>query len=148
MSKENNIGTFIPKDSFNILNLINKNPSIEELKQAYAAAHNSGNRSGAALIWRAIQYAKGNEYLGEAFEVYVAKDILGNILYVGSGKNGRHLHCTSGKSHVLELNKMYFMGEEIVVEVVNTCKTKSESLRKEQTLIQELNPKFNKRRMT
>lgn len=79
------------------------------------------------------------------FEVYVAYSING-LLYVGSGKHGRHKHCLSGKSTSKHLNMAVFNSEAIIVEVVAKCLTKEDSLTLEQYLINDLNPKFNARK--
>ena len=77
-------------------------------------------------------------------EVYVVRDEHGVCLYVGSGLYGRHRHCSSGHSHVYELNKMHFENTPIIVEVVKTGLTKEKSLKEEQGLVNRLKPKFNK----
>ena len=41
--------------------------------------------------------------IGDIYEVYACK-YNGEYVYIGSGKHGRHRHCTSGRSHVYELN--------------------------------------------
>lgn len=79
------------------------------------------------------------------FEVYVAYSIKG-LLYVGSGKQGRHKHCLSGKSTSKYLNIAVFNNEDIIVEVVAKGLTKEDSLTLEQYLINDLNPKFNVRK--
>ena len=41
------------------------------------------------------------------YEVYICK--LGDdTVYIGQGVKGRHKHCISGKSHVYELNEIFF----------------------------------------
>ena len=77
------------------------------------------------------------------FEVYLAKDSAGNVVYVGSGVTGRSNHCVSGVSHVYGLNQMHFSKEDISVEIYKICETKEESLKIEETLIKELAPIFN-----
>lgn len=76
-----------------------------------------------------------NEYY-----VYVAK-INGVVSYVGSGKGDRYLHCTSGKSHNVELNKAFLSGQCITVEIVEKSLSKKTSLDKELALIKEYSKK-------
>ena len=51
--------------------------------------------------------------MSKHFEVYICK-LDGNIIYIGSGANGRHKHCNSGCSHVYDLNKLHFEGKVFV----------------------------------
>ena len=78
------------------------------------------------------------------FEVYAAFDDESDLLYIGSGKKNRHRHCNSGRSHCLELNKMFFSGEDIIVKVVAKFLTKEEAEDYEIELIQTHKPKYNK----
>lgn len=78
------------------------------------------------------------------FEVYIAKDKGGNILYIGSGATGRSNHCISGISSVYELNKMHFNGEHVEVVIHSSHETKEESLSAEKELILKHEPPFNK----
>lgn len=80
----------------------------------------------------------------QTYEVYVVKDNNGIIIYIGSGRCGRHQHCKSGISHVYELNKMHFNGEEVVVEVIVASFDKQETLDLEKSLILKHRPKLNK----
>ena len=77
----------------------------------------------------------------ESYEVYIC--YLGSeIVYVGSGRIGRHEHCNSGTSHVYELNKLHFEG--VVFDVkVRYVKTKETSLEQEVELINRHLPTFN-----
>lgn len=79
------------------------------------------------------------------FEVYVVRGVKGECLYVGEGKKNRHLHTTSGRSHVYELNKLHFEGYTLSVTVLHICGSKSEATRLESELIISLKPVFNKR---
>lgn len=65
----------------------------------------------------------------EIFVVYAAY-INGEIVYVGQGKQGREKHCTSGVSHVYELNAAHFNGETIEVNKIHmwSCITKLKSI--------------------
>lgn len=65
------------------------------------------------------------------------------VMYIGSGKRGRELHCTSGISHCYELNELHFNKKKMDVEVVNTFSTKEDSLSKEKELIDLYWPLFN-----
>ena len=68
--------------------------------------------------------------------------MVGEIVYIGSGANGRHKHCNSGCSHVYELNKMHFNG--VVFDVsVKKFNSKSESLKHEKEMILKYKPRFN-----
>lgn len=78
-------------------------------------------------------------------EVYIVKNRKGEVLYVGEGKEGRHKHCTSGVSHVYELNKLHFSGAFLSVEVLKRRLTKEESRKQEGVLIESLKPKLNKK---
>lgn len=77
-------------------------------------------------------------------EVYLAFSDKGN-LYVGSGITGRHKHCTSGRSHVLELNKEYLSGNEMDVVILAEGLTKKRSLDLEKIMIHVFKPKYNKK---
>lgn len=76
------------------------------------------------------------------YEVYVCK-LNDEVLYVGQGYSGRHRHCTSGCSHVYELNKLHFNNISPTVEVVHIDGRKESVLRMEKKLIKELKPKYN-----
>lgn len=76
------------------------------------------------------------------YEVYICK-LNDEILYVGQGYSGRHKHCTSGCSHVYELNKLHFSGLIPIVEVVHIDSRKDRVLELEKSLIKNLKPKYN-----
>lgn len=76
------------------------------------------------------------------YEVYVCK-FEDEVLYVGQGVSGRHNHCTSGISHVYELNKLHFKGVEVSVDIVHIDMRQEKVLELEKKLIYELQPKFN-----
>ena len=78
------------------------------------------------------------------YEVYLAFNGSGN-LYVGSGIDGRHKHCTSGKSHVVELNKEVLEGNTVETAILVDGITKEKSLALEKIMIYIFKPKFNKR---
>ena len=77
------------------------------------------------------------------YEVYVCK-LDNEVLYVGQGVCGRHEHCTSGVSHVYELNRLHFIGDVVDVSVVLSGLDKETALQKESSLIKELRPTLNK----
>ena len=84
--------------------------------------------------------------MSNEYEVYVAKSIKGEPLYVGQGLKGRHVHCLSGFSHSKLLNRYYFNNGEdssMKVEVLKEGLSRQEALEEERYLINVLNPKFN-----
>lgn len=92
------------------------------------------------IFWREVRL-KDNK---NNYEIYTVTDNEGNYLYVGSGRSGRHRHCSSGKSSVKELNEMYFKNIPFRVEVIYSGLDKEKSLYIEHEMIYELDPKFNK----
>ena len=82
--------------------------------------------------------------LADKFVVYTAS-LNGIIVYVGSGKFGRQLHCLSGCSHVYGLNKLHFESTEVIVKIVGYYDNKQESLDIEKHLILTNKPAFNKK---
>ena len=66
------------------------------------------------------------------------------VVYVGSGKVGRERHCQSGCSHVYELNRLHFSGEDIETSIVERFNTREDALQSEKLLIMQLRPKLNK----
>lgn len=76
--------------------------------------------------------------------VYVCK-YKNSIVYIGCGDPTRYKHCTSGTSHVLELNRIYFMEGvgDLSVEVVHRNLSQDEALKIEKELIILHKPKFN-----
>lgn len=79
----------------------------------------------------------------KVYEVYICKKD-GHIIYIGEGLAGRHEHCTSGVSHVYELNRLHFIGDVVDVSVVLSGLDKETALQKESSLIKELRPTLNK----
>lgn len=78
----------------------------------------------------------------KGYEVYVCKrDNV--IIYIGEGKFGRHKHCTSGTSHVYDLNRLHFEGVTLEVEVVKVFGTKKEAESFEKSLIEKHQPIYN-----
>ncbi len=66
------------------------------------------------------------------------------LVYIGSGLEGRQNHCTSGVSHVVELNRLQALGKEIRVEVLRGELSKGVSIVIERELIKKLLPEYNK----
>ena len=82
---------------------------------------------------------------GNCYEVYVCR-VDGDIVYIGSGRHGRHKHCDSGCSHVYELNRIHFLVDStITVTVLHGNLSQQESLGIEKNLIETHKPKFNTR---
>ena len=79
----------------------------------------------------------------DLYEVYMCK-FQDDVLYIGSGKIGRHKHCDSGTSNIYGLNRLHFGDVELGVSVVGTFKSQQESLEEEKRLIKLHKPKFNK----
>ena len=78
------------------------------------------------------------------YEVYICK-YNGEIVYVGEGIRGRHRHCNSGKSHVYELNELYFTGDKTLFNIdVSYVASKKIARETETRLIKKYKPKFNK----
>lgn len=75
-------------------------------------------------------------------EIYIAR-LNKNVVYIGSGVNGRHKHVNSGTSHVYELNKLHFQGVIFDIELLGTNYSKEESLNIEKELIEKYQPKYN-----
>lgn len=65
------------------------------------------------------------------------------IYYIGQGTLGREKHVNSGCSHVYELNKMHFEGKVFELRL-EKYQTKEEAAKREEELIREKRPKFNK----
>lgn len=91
---------------------------------------------------------KQNKECTKKFEVYAASNAEGIIIYIGSGKLGRHKHCTSGVSNIYALNEMHFNKEEVVVRVLDVFNTKEESMVEEKKLILLYRPMCNTQYLT
>lgn len=72
--------------------------------------------------------------MSDKYEVYICK-YGEDVLYVGQGKIGRHLHCNSGCSHVYGLNRLRFGDVKFTVEVLSLHKTKESAIKEENRLI-------------
>ena len=70
----------------------------------------------------------------DLYEVYMCK-FQDAVLYIGSGKIGRHKHCDSGTSNIYGLNRLHFGYVELGVSVVGTFKSQQESLEEGKRLI-------------
>lgn len=79
-------------------------------------------------------------------EVYVAKGLNDEVLYVGQGNIGRSFHCINGTSHNKYLNRYFFQNGEdgcITTEVLHVVESQDDALRLEKIEIHRLNPIFN-----
>ena len=65
------------------------------------------------------------------------------IYYIGQGTLGREKHVNSGCSHVYDLNRMHFEGKVFAIKI-EKYQTKAEAAKREEELIREKRPKFNK----
>ena len=67
-------------------------------------------------------------------EVYVAKGLNDEVLYVGQGNIGRSFHCINGTSHNKHLNRYFFQNGEdgcITTEVLHVVESQEDALRLE-----------------
>jgi hypothetical protein len=77
------------------------------------------------------------------YEVYTVRDpVTGDVVYVGEGRKGRHLHVNSGVSHVYTLNKGHFAGVTWDVSV-ELCESKKLASVLENKFIEEFDPICN-----
>lgn len=83
--------------------------------------------------------------MSKVYELYHCR-YKGEVVYIGQGARGRHNHCTSGCSHVYELNRIHFLEgtDDLEVEVVAEFKSKAESEEAERIEIQRYRPIYNK----
>lgn len=81
--------------------------------------------------------------LDSRYLVYAAY-VDNTLVYIGSGLEGRQNHCTSGCSHVVELNHSQGQGKEIRVEVLRDELSRGVSLVVERELIKKFLPAYNK----
>lgn len=77
--------------------------------------------------------------------VYIAK-LDGEVIYVGKGFGKRYLHCRSGGSHNVELNRLFFSGEVVDVSIHKDGLTNKEAEDMEKTLITILQPYCNQKK--
>lgn len=81
--------------------------------------------------------------MSKVYEVYYCYH-KGELIYIGQGIRGRSTHCNSGCSHVYELNRLHFTGEEpLDVRVVKVSNDKTEVQEIEREAIMCLKPKLN-----
>ena len=79
------------------------------------------------------------------YEVYIVK-VSKSVVYIGMGLNKRHLHATSGVSHVYALNKIHFKDPTAVsVFIISNNLSQERALELELELIKHYRPVFNKR---
>lgn len=65
-------------------------------------------------------------------------------VYIGSGLEDRYLHVRSGKSHSVDLNRLFFTDpDNVVVTILRDGLTKEESLEIEKEYIQAYSPIYN-----
>lgn len=69
--------------------------------------------------------------------VYIARDTVGDVRYIGEGDPTRPNHVNSGVSHVYNLNKEHFSGRPMAIQLYADKLTKSEALTIERLLIQK-----------
>jgi hypothetical protein len=74
--------------------------------------------------------------------VYIAKTG-GEIVYIGSGKEQRYMHCIDGRSSNYDLNRLHFSKYKVEVEIFKEGLTKREALDLELSLIRKHNPICN-----
>lgn len=68
----------------------------------------------------------------------------GEVLYIGSGVEGREKHINSGKSHSVLLNKHFFTIGRMDVKILHKNLSQEQSIQKELFLIKKLMPAYNK----
>lgn len=66
------------------------------------------------------------------------------LFYIGSGLKDRRHHCTSGRSHVSELNTDLCEGRNVYTEVLRDKLSKGVSISIERELIKKFLPIYNK----
>lgn len=82
----------------------------------------------------------------EELNNYIIYEVQYNCIpvYIGSGKQDRYEHVKSGKSHNVELNKLFFTEpDKLSVVILRNNLSKEESLELEKNYIQSYEPKFN-----
>ena len=82
--------------------------------------------------------------MSKIYEVYHCK-YKGEVVYIGQGEKGRHVHCNSGISHVYRLNEIHFLEgkDALEVEVVHYSTSKDVVLELEKESIKLMQPEFN-----
>lgn len=83
-----------------------------------------------------------NTKVGKSYVYFVThKD---RVVYIGKGYGSRYLHPTSGTSSNIELNRLYFAGESVVVSIFKDGLTDEEATNLEAEQIRIVKPEFNK----
>jgi hypothetical protein len=82
------------------------------------------------------------EDMPEGFYVYQVV-YCGEVIYIGKGIGPRYLHVKSGKSHVVELNRLFFAGEDVSVQIIKDNLNEGQALAYESELIRLHIPKCN-----
>lgn len=72
--------------------------------------------------------------MNNEYYVYVCL-VDGVVKYVGMGKGDRYKHCTSGTSSCGELNRDFFTGKELRVDIIHHSLTRNEAAYKEAEVI-------------
>lgn len=78
--------------------------------------------------------------------MYIVYEVrhLGVPVYIGSGQEDRYEHVKSGKSHSIDLNRLFFTDpDNVVVTILRDQLTKEESLEIEKEYIQAYEPVYN-----
>lgn len=85
--------------------------------------------------------------MNQEYYVYVCY-VDGVVRYVGMGKGDRYKHCTSGTSSCPELNRDFFLGKEMSVEMIHTYLARNEAAFKEAEVIAsyDFNSLYNKQK--
>jgi hypothetical protein len=86
--------------------------------------------------------SKKGVVMPKKYYVYIAR-VGEEICYIGYGKKWRFEHCTSGISSNFGLNKLYFEGNDIQVEIYKEDLTKEDAVSLESELIRQLKPSCN-----
>lgn len=93
-----------------------------------------------------VDLSKGLVFMEEdlccPYEVYVAEDLEGNVLYVGEGRFGRHRHLHSGRSSCISANEWTSMQKPFNI-FVHQMESKKIARFYERQLIEELEPVWN-----
>lgn len=66
------------------------------------------------------------------------------LKYIGKGKGDRWKHCTSGNSSCKELNRDFFLGKSMNVEILYDNLSEDEALKLEKLLLSVGNSLYNK----
>lgn len=72
--------------------------------------------------------------MNNLYYVYVCY-VNNEVKYVGMGKDERYKHCTSGTSSCADLNRDFFTGKDLRVEIIYNSMTRNEAAYKEAEVI-------------